>query len=118
MLRRFPRRRRGNLAIRSGEEDTGLGLPPPPSRLKPSDRGRLSGLTRALHAWADENTRRETAISGDVDRALRAVGLSQTKFALPTFADVTRAAQSFLDPVLARELDAAWNPKTWSWDRR
>jgi hypothetical protein len=36
----------------------------------------------------------------------------------PTLADVTRAAQAFLDPVLAGELDAAWNPKTWNWDRR
>lgn len=31
---------------------------------------------------------------------------------------VTRAAQPFLDPLLAGELDATWNPKSWSWDRR
>jgi hypothetical protein len=32
-----------------------------------------------------------------------------------TLADVTRAAQSFLDPVLAGALDAKWSPETWLW---
>lgn len=29
--------------------------------------------------------------------------------------EVTKAAQTFLDPVLAGELDATWEPETWSW---
>jgi hypothetical protein len=29
--------------------------------------------------------------------------------------EVTQAAQTFLDPVLAGELDAMWEPETWSW---
>jgi len=32
-----------------------------------------------------------------------------------TLDDVTKAAQAFLDPVLAAPLDATWSPKTWSW---
>jgi hypothetical protein len=35
-----------------------------------------------------------------------------------TLDDVTKAAQAFLDPVLARELDATWNPKAWRWENR
>jgi hypothetical protein len=34
-----------------------------------------------------------------------------------TLEDVTRAAQTFLDPVLAGELDAKWNPSTWVWSK-
>jgi hypothetical protein len=33
----------------------------------------------------------------------------------PALADVTRAAQSFLDPVLADRLDAGWDPGAWTW---
>ncbi|MCK9521522.1 MAG: nucleotidyl transferase AbiEii/AbiGii toxin family protein [Proteobacteria bacterium] len=33
-----------------------------------------------------------------------------------TLADVTRAVQSFLNPVLAGGLDANWRPDTWSWN--
>lgn len=29
--------------------------------------------------------------------------------------DVTKAAQAFLDPVLAAELDATWSAKVWRW---
>ena len=32
-----------------------------------------------------------------------------------TIDEVTRAAQAFLDPVLAGALDAMWVPETWSW---
>jgi hypothetical protein len=32
-----------------------------------------------------------------------------------TLDDVTKAAQAFLDPVLAAELDATWSPKAWRW---
>lgn len=32
-----------------------------------------------------------------------------------TLEEVTRAAQSFLDPVLAGALDATWAPETWNW---
>jgi hypothetical protein len=32
-----------------------------------------------------------------------------------TLEDVARAAQTFLDPVLAGDLDAAWNPAAWTW---
>jgi hypothetical protein len=35
-----------------------------------------------------------------------------------TLDDVTRAAQAFLDPVLAGALDAAWEPSAWTWRRR
>ena len=35
-----------------------------------------------------------------------------------TLDDVTKAAQTFLDPVLARELDATWEPETWTWRLR
>jgi hypothetical protein len=32
-----------------------------------------------------------------------------------TLAEVTAAAQSFLNPVLSGALDAAWSPSTWTW---
>jgi hypothetical protein len=32
-----------------------------------------------------------------------------------TLGEVTRAAASFLDPVLAGGLDATWEPDTWMW---
>jgi hypothetical protein len=31
--------------------------------------------------------------------------------------EVTKAAQAFLDPVLAGDLDAVWSPATWTWER-
>jgi hypothetical protein len=34
----------------------------------------------------------------------------------PTLDAVTKAAQDFLDPVLAGSLDAAWRPETWTWE--
>ena len=33
----------------------------------------------------------------------------------PTLDEVTQAAQSFLDPVLAGALDGTWEPERWSW---
>lgn len=33
----------------------------------------------------------------------------------PALDDVTRAAQAFLDPVLAGGLDASWEPQAWHW---
>lgn len=33
----------------------------------------------------------------------------------PTLDDVTSAAKAFLDPVLACDLDATWDPDTWAW---
>ena len=33
----------------------------------------------------------------------------------PTLDDVTSAAKAFLDPVLAGDLDATWDPDTWAW---
>jgi hypothetical protein len=33
-----------------------------------------------------------------------------------TLDEVTKAAQAFLDPVLAGDLAAAWSPRTWTWD--
>lgn len=35
-----------------------------------------------------------------------------------TLDEVTKAAQSFLDPVLAGGLDATWEPESWSWRSR
>lgn len=37
------------------------------------------------------------------------------QLAWPTLDQVTTAAQTFLDPVLAAELDATWDPHAWSW---
>jgi hypothetical protein len=42
----------------------------------------------------------------------------EDQLAWATLADVTRAVQSFLDPVLAGDLDANWSPATWSWSGR
>ena len=39
----------------------------------------------------------------------------EDELAWPSLADVVRAAQAFLDPVLAGGLDATWEPKRWSW---
>jgi hypothetical protein len=33
----------------------------------------------------------------------------------PTLADVTVAARSFIDPVLASRVDVLWDPTTWTW---
>lgn len=41
----------------------------------------------------------------------------EDKLAWPTLDDVTKAAQAFLNPVLARGLDAVWSPGTWTWSR-
>lgn len=38
--------------------------------------------------------------------------------AWPTLSEVTAAARSFLDPVLAGGLDARWQPEAWAWSRR
>jgi hypothetical protein len=34
----------------------------------------------------------------------------------PTLRDVTKAVQSYLDPLLEGGLDATWNPTTWGWE--
>lgn len=34
-----------------------------------------------------------------------------------TIEEVTKAAQAFLDPVLASDLEGAWNPAEWSWEK-
>ncbi len=39
----------------------------------------------------------------------------EERLAWPTLGEVTQAARTFLDPVLAGDPDAAWNPGTWSW---
>jgi hypothetical protein len=39
----------------------------------------------------------------------------EDQLAWRTLDEVTKAAQTFLDPVLAGELDATWEPETWSW---
>ncbi len=39
----------------------------------------------------------------------------EDQLAWPTLDDVTKAAQAFLDPVLAGGLDAVWSPGTWTW---
>jgi hypothetical protein len=39
----------------------------------------------------------------------------EDQLAWPTLNNVTTAAKSFLDPVLAGDLDATWSPDTWSW---
>jgi hypothetical protein len=41
----------------------------------------------------------------------------EDQLAWPTLDQVTRAAKTFLDPVLGGHLDAAWNPGTWTWAR-
>lgn len=42
----------------------------------------------------------------------------EDRLAWLTLDDVTKAAQTFLDLVLAGELDATWEPETWSWRLR
>lgn len=42
----------------------------------------------------------------------------EDQLAWPTLDAVTRAARTFLDPVLAGELDAIWNPEIAAWERR
>jgi hypothetical protein len=39
----------------------------------------------------------------------------EDQLAWPTLDAVTNAVKAFLDPVLAGDLDAAWNPATWKW---
>jgi Nucleotidyl transferase AbiEii toxin, Type IV TA system len=39
----------------------------------------------------------------------------EDQLAWPTLADVTAAARAFLDPVLADDIDARWDPKAWDW---
>jgi hypothetical protein len=39
----------------------------------------------------------------------------EDQLAWATLDDVTKAAQDFLDPVLAGGLDASWDPATWKW---
>jgi hypothetical protein len=41
----------------------------------------------------------------------------EDQLAWPTLDDVAKAAQSFLDPVLAGGLDATWEPTSWRWHR-
>jgi hypothetical protein len=40
----------------------------------------------------------------------------EDQLAWTTLLDVTKAVQSFLDPLLEGDLDATWNPTTWAWD--
>jgi len=42
----------------------------------------------------------------------------EDQLAWPTLDEVTRAARGFLDPVLAGDLDAAWEPEGWRWNHR
>ena len=42
----------------------------------------------------------------------------EDQLAWGTLAEVTRAVQSFLDPVLTGDIDAHWSPGTWSWGGR
>jgi hypothetical protein len=39
----------------------------------------------------------------------------EDQLAWPTLGEVTKAARAFLDPVLANDLNAIWNPETWTW---
>lgn len=39
----------------------------------------------------------------------------EDQLAWPTLDEVTKAAQAFLNPVLAGGLDATWEPETWTW---
>ena len=39
----------------------------------------------------------------------------ENQLAWATLEDVTRAARAFLDPVLVGNLNATWQPTTWSW---
>jgi predicted nucleotidyltransferase component of viral defense system len=42
----------------------------------------------------------------------------EDQLAWPTLDAVTNAARTFLDPVLAGEIDAMWNPEIAAWERR
>ncbi|MFY9823974.1 MAG: nucleotidyl transferase AbiEii/AbiGii toxin family protein [Thermoanaerobaculia bacterium] len=42
----------------------------------------------------------------------------EDQLAWPTLDDVTRAAQAFLGPVLAGDLEATWEPEAWAWRSR
>jgi hypothetical protein len=42
----------------------------------------------------------------------------EDQLAWPTLDAVTNAARTFLDPALAGELDAMWNPEIAAWERR
>ena len=39
----------------------------------------------------------------------------EDQLAWPTLDEVTKAAKAFLDPVLAGDLESAWDPAAWSW---
>jgi hypothetical protein len=39
----------------------------------------------------------------------------EDQLAWPTLDEVMKAAKAFLDPVLAGDLDATWNPAAWTW---
>jgi hypothetical protein len=39
----------------------------------------------------------------------------EDQLAWPTLDEVTEAAKAFLDPVLAGDLDAVWDPGPWTW---
>ncbi|MEQ1632983.1 MAG: hypothetical protein ABL997_11470 [Planctomycetota bacterium] len=41
----------------------------------------------------------------------------EDQLAWATLVEVTKAAQSFLDPVLAGPLDATWDPSKWTWSK-
>jgi hypothetical protein len=43
---------------------------------------------------------------------------SHDQLAWPTLDDVIEAARSFLDPILAEDLDATWDPEGWRWRGR
>lgn len=36
----------------------------------------------------------------------------------PTLKDIIDAAAAFVNPVLDGELNAAWSPLTWTWQKR
>jgi Nucleotidyl transferase AbiEii toxin, Type IV TA system len=42
----------------------------------------------------------------------------EDQLAWPTLDEVTKAAKAFLDPVLAGDLEAAWDPAAWGWRTR
>lgn len=42
----------------------------------------------------------------------------EDRLAWASLEEVTRAAKAFLDPVLARDLDADWDPVAWNWGAR
>ncbi len=42
----------------------------------------------------------------------------EDQLAWPTLDEVTKAVQAFLDPILAGDLDATWEPGSWRWRAR